>query len=169
MSANDQILEVLRKAYQLEVDGATFYSMTAEQAVKPAVAELFAKLASDELQHQAYLKAVLARIEHEGALAFRVNVCSPEMDAFSQQVFTSRFREQARGAAFEVAVLSIGMQLETNAIAHFTSAAARAGEIEVREFYRFLADWEKQHLDALQALYGSVRTDFWAAASFAPF
>ena len=39
----------------------------------------------------------------------------------------------------------------------------------MRTFYRFLGDWEKQHLDALQRLYTSVREDFFAAGNFAPF
>jgi len=169
MSANQEILDILRKAYQIEVDGYTFYSMTAERAEKAAVRELFEKLAHDEVQHQGYLKAVLSRVDTEGKEAFKLNLRIPELAAFSQKVFTDRFREQARGAAFEIAVLSIGMQLETNAISHFSSAAARATDVEVREFYRFLADWEKQHLDALQALHDSVRSDFWAASGFSPF
>ena len=59
MTAEEQVLDILRKAYQIEVDGYTFYSMTAEQAIKPAVEELFARLAQDELQHQAFLRDVL--------------------------------------------------------------------------------------------------------------
>jgi rubrerythrin len=169
MSARREILEILQKAYQIEVDGHTFYAMTAARAEKPAVRELFDKLANDEIQHQAYLKAVLSRFDTEGMEAFRLNLRTPEFAAFSQRVFTDRFREQARGAEFEIAVLSIGMQLENSAISHFTSAAANADSVEVREFYRFLADWEKQHLVALQSLFNSVKTDFWAEAVFAPF
>jgi rubrerythrin len=41
MTARDQIVDILRKAYQIEVDGYTFYSMTADRAIKPAVQELF--------------------------------------------------------------------------------------------------------------------------------
>src|SRR5512139_2767134 len=44
VNEREQILEILRKAYQIEVDGYTFYSMTAMQATKPAVKELFEKL-----------------------------------------------------------------------------------------------------------------------------
>lgn len=47
--------------------------------------------------------------------------------------------------------------------------AANAGEQEVKKFYRFLADWETQHLEALQTLHNSVRQDFVAAGSFSPF
>ena len=73
------------------------------------------------------------------------------------------------GAEFEMGVLSIGMTLETNAIKYFSTAAGNAGEAEVKKFYQFLADWEKQHLEALRTLYNSVRTDFFAAGSFSPF
>ncbi|MBD3872760.1 MAG: hypothetical protein IFK91_07590, partial [Acidobacteria bacterium] len=53
--ATDDIREILRKAYQIEVDGYTFYSMAADQASKQPVQELFDKLARDEVQHKAYL------------------------------------------------------------------------------------------------------------------
>jgi rubrerythrin len=63
----EQILEILRKAYQIEVDGYTFYSMTAAQATKSAVKELFEKLAHDEVQHQNFLESVGKRYDAEGA------------------------------------------------------------------------------------------------------
>ena len=49
------------------------------------------------------------------------------------------------------------MTLESNAIQYFTGAAEEAPEKEVKAFYMFLADWEKQHIAALQNLYTSVR------------
>jgi len=169
MSSREAVLDILRKAYQIEVDGYTFYSMTAERATKPAVQELFAKLAADEVQHQAFLRSVVGNYDAKGVEAFRLGLRAPELRAFSDAVFNAKFREQAAGAEFEMGALSVGMTLENNAIAYFTSAAANAAEAEVKEFYQFLADWEKQHFDALQRLYGSVREDFFAAGRFAPF
>ena len=169
MSTREQILDVLKKAYQIEVDGYTFYSMTADKADKPAVRDLFAKLASDEVQHQAYLRDVLKHYDEKGAGAFSLHHRPPELSAFSRQVFSDQFRAQANGAAFETAVLSVGMTLESRAIAYFNGAAETATEQEVKDFYRFLADWEKQHLEALNNLYGMVRADFWEQSGFAPF
>ena len=163
------IQDILRKAYQIEVDGYTFYSMTAERADKPAVQELFEKLAKDEVEHKTYLRDVMKRYDEKGASAFHLDRKTPDLKAFTDTIFTDRFREQARGAAFELSVLSIGMQLETNAIAYFTQAAQQATDEEVRTFYQFLADWEKQHLNALQALHVGVRAEFWQDGGFAPF
>ena len=167
--SKEVIREVLKKAYQIEVDGYTFYSMTAERAQKPAVQELFDKLAQDEVQHKAFIKSVMGRYEEKGAAAFQLERRNPDLRAFTDTIFTERFREQAKGADFELGVLSIGMTLESNAIAYFSGAAKQAGAGEVRDFYQFLADWEKQHLDALQNLYNAIRSDFWHESGFAPF
>ena len=169
MSAREQILDILRRAYQIEVDGHTFYSMTAAKADKSAVRELFDKLAHDEVQHQAFLKEVLRGYDEKGTEAFRFHARIPEMSAFTAKIFTDQFRQQAAGAEFEVAALSIGMTLESRAIEYFSGAAKSAADNDVRTFYGFLADWERAHLDALSNLYNSVRADYWADSGFAPF
>jgi rubrerythrin len=163
------ILDIVGKAYQIESDGYTFYSMTAERATKPAVQELFAKLASDEVQHQSFLKAIAKNYEQQGAAAFQFNARIPDGHILGSQIFTGKFREQAAGAQFELAVLSIGMTLETNAINYFSGAAANATEHEVKVFYQFLVDWEKQHYDSLQNLFQLVREDQMSANGFSPF
>jgi rubrerythrin len=165
----DAILDILRKAYQIEVDGYTFYAMAADRATKPAVQDLFAKLASDEVEHQGYLKGVMRRFDSSGITAFRLEQRPPDLKLFSDRIFTEQFKQQARGAAFEMGVLSIGMQLESRAVSFFNRASGDAAEAEVREFYRFLADWEQRHYDALQGLYEGVRQDFWAEGGFSPF
>ena len=165
----DTILDILRKAYQIEVDGYTFYSLAADRADKAVVQELFGKLARDEVEHQGYLKGILRNYDDKGVGAFRGERSAPDLRAFSSRVFTDRFKQQAHGAAFEMGVLSVGMQLESRAVAFFNEAATLADDAEVRDFYRFLADWEKEHFDALQSLYDGVRQDFWAEGRFAPF
>ena len=169
MAEREQILEILKRAYQIEVDGYTFYSMTATQATKPAVKELFEKLAHDEVQHQNFLKGVGKRYDAEGTAAFAIARPAAALSGLTDHVFTARFKEQAKGAAFEMGVLSVGLNLETNAMAHFNRAADTTDSAEVRDFYRYLADWEKQHFDALNTLYSAIRADFWGAGGFAPF
>ena len=131
--------------------------------------ELFDKLARDEVQHKAYLQSVIGSYEEKGLAAFSMNLRDPDMKAFTGTIFTEQFKEQAEGADFELGVLSIGMTLESNAIKYFAGAAENTSENEVREFYEFLADWERQHLEALQALYNGVRQDFWSDGGFSPF
>jgi rubrerythrin len=169
MTSREAMLEILGKAYQIEVDGYTFYSMTAQRADKPAVRELFEKLAQDEVQHKAFLTTVAEGYKTQGAAAFAVNARMPDARLINQLLFTGRFREQAATTQFELGVLSIGMTLETNAMAYFSRVAAQASEAEVKSFYQFLADWEKQHFDALQGLYNAIRSEVMADSGFSPF
>ena len=166
---HEEIKEVLRKAYQIEVDGYTFYSMVAEKADKPAVQTLFDKLASDEVQHKAFITSVMGSYEDKGIAAFNIARRDPDLKAFTGTIYNDDFKAKADDADFEMGVLSVGMTLETRAIQYFSGAAKHADEAEVRDFYTFLADWERGHLEALQKLYGGVREDYWADGGFSPF
>ena len=126
-------------------------------------------MARDEVEHQGYLKSVMRSYEANGLTAFRLDRRPPDLKLFSDSVFTESFKRQAHGAAFEMGVLSIGMQLESRAVSFFGRAATEATDAEVRDFYRFLCDWEQGHYDALQGLYEGVRQDFWAEGRFSPF
>jgi hypothetical protein len=97
MTTHDEIREVLRRAYQIEVDGYTFYSMTADKADKPAVQELFGKLADDEVEHKLYLKDVMGKFEADGVEAFNVAKRDPVLKSFTATIFSDDFRKQARG------------------------------------------------------------------------
>ncbi len=158
---SSEVLDVIRRAFQLEVDGCTFYSMTAERAAKPALQSLFAKLADDERQHQQFLRDVARHFRDEASSAFDVPGAAPDLSAFTNAVFTREVRAQAESAEFESGVLSVGMTIENNSITHYGNAAKEATDEHVRAFYQFLAIWERQHLIALQNAYRAVRNDFW--------
>jgi hypothetical protein len=84
----DAISDILRKAFQVEVDGFTFYSMALERATKPAVRKLFERLARDETEHKAYIMAVMKRYEEHGARSFQFDPRDPDLGEFSSQIFT---------------------------------------------------------------------------------
>lgn len=169
MAAKDKILDILKQAYQIEINGHTFYAMTADKCEKPAAKELFQKLAYDEVQHQNYLKSVGKRYKKDGVKAFDTTLKSHSMGKFATDLFTDKFVDQARGATFEMGALSVGMTLETNAMALFHKAAAGADSKEVKSFYAFLEEWEKDHFDALKNLFDQLRNDYWGEGGFSPF
>ena len=156
----DAIRTILRKAYQVEVDGYTFYSMVADRSDKPAVQQVFARLAADEAQHKAYLKNIMRGYEDAGAGSFRIDPRAPDLDELSSQVFTDAFRRQAQGAESELGALSTGVLLELNAHDVFSQLARDEKDPAIRGFFTFLSDWEEQHLRLLERLYEEVRQDF---------
>ena len=157
----EAISDVLRKAFQVEVDGFTFYSMALERATKPTARKLFERLARDETEHKAYIMAVMKRYEEHGASSFQFDPRDPDLAEFSSEIFTDSFKEQTQGEVSELGALSIGVRLESNAVAFFDTAAREASNPQISGFYRFLADWEGLHLRTLQHLYDSIRKDSW--------
>ena len=105
--------------------------------------------------------AVMKRYEEHGARSFQFDPRDPDLAEFSSEIFTDEFKEQAEGEISELGVLSIGVQLETNAVTLFDTAAREASDPQIGGFYRFLADWEGFHLRTLQHLYDSIRVDPW--------
>jgi rubrerythrin len=155
----EPIMEILQRAYQVEVDGFTFYSMAADRATKPAVRKLYQRLARDETEHKMYLRSVMKRYEKLGADSFRLDPRDPDLDEFSSQIFTREFKQQTEGELSEVGALSVGIQLERRSVEFFDTAAQQSHDSRISGFYRFLADWEGFHLRTLQHLYDSIRAD----------
>lgn len=169
MGEKEKIFDILRKSYEIEINGYTFYSMTAKNSINSATKELFEKLANDEVEHQNYLKSIAKRIDSEGEKAFLISKKEHSMNDFISKVFTDRFFEQAKGATFEFGALSVGLTLETNAVNLFTQASKEADSKEVQDFYLFLADWEKEHFEALKNLYEQLKVQIFSDNRFAPF
>lgn len=169
MAAKDKILDILQQAYQIEINGHTFYTMTADKCEKPATKELFQKLADDEVIHQNYLKSIGKKYRKDGVKAFAAPLKGHSMGKITSEVFTDRFIEQAQGATFEMGALSVGMTLETNAMALFHKAAGSSDSKEVKTFYAFLEEWEKEHFDALKNLFEQLKGEFWGEGGFSPF
>ena len=157
----DAVADILRKAFQVEVDGFTFYSMNAERANKPAVRKLYERLARDETEHQAYLRAVMRRYEDHGAQSFHIDRRDPDLGEFSSQIFTDSLKDQAHSDILEIGALSIGIQLESNAVEFFKTAARNTSDPQISGFYQFLADWEGMHLRILNQLFESLHEDVW--------
>jgi len=157
----EAISDVLKRAFQVEVDGFTFYSMALERATKPAARKVFERLARDETEHKAYIMAVMKRYEEHGASSFQFDPRDPDLAEFSSEIFTDSFKEQTQGEVSELGALSIGVQLESNAVAFFDTAAREASDPQISGFYRFLADWEGMHLRTLKHLFDSIRVDAW--------
>ena len=165
----EEILDILKSAYAIEVKGHTFYSTIAQKSDKPAVKELFEKLADDEVVHQKYLKDIAKNFQNQGTAAFRITEKLPDVGAIASNLFNDKFRDQAKGADFEFGAVNIGMTLENGAIVHFKTAAQHSSDQDVRYFYEFLAQWEQGHFDALSRLEETLRQEFWAKSGFNPF
>ena len=61
-----------------------------------------------------------------------------------------------------------GCELELSAITFYTKAADECPDEESSKVFRFLADWEKGHLDALSELEERMKDQYFADQGFSP-
>jgi len=159
-----ELTGILRDAMAAERDGFTFYSVAAERAEDPGAREAFAKLAADERAHfdalQTGYKALLAG----EPWAPRRWGSEPEASG----IFSDDFVRRIAGKHFEMSALSIGILLEKNAYAFYSSRAAEARDEEVARFFRELAEWENGHYQLLLRQDEAVKEAYWSENRFAP-
>ncbi len=68
-----------------------------------------------------------------------------------------------------MAVVAAGVQLEMSAIEYYKKAAAECPDEESSKVFKFLAEWEDDHLRNLTDLQERLKDDYFASQGFAPF
>ncbi len=159
----------LRKAIKAERDGHCFYSMVANTSVDPKAKEVFAQLAAEELDHMHFLtrhyECVLktGKPDQSAKLGSRADVSG------LSPIFSDGIKARIKEAHFEMSALSIGIQLEADAMKFYRSQAEAAVDQEVKQFYSELAEWESGHYQALLRQQEELKEDYWSASGFAAF
>ena len=167
--AMKEILEGLEKAIQAEVDGYHFYMMAAAGTSDPQAREVFEQLAKEEVDHTNFLKAHHASLKESGKVSPDAKLVRHADLSAEHPIFSESLRERAKEAHFERSALSIGTQLEMNAIRFYKQQAEAAEDPDVKRFFTELADWEVGHYNALNRELVYLRDERWEADGFSPF
>lgn len=163
------LAEGLLTAMRAEHEGHHFYSMAARNTDDPKGREVFQRLAAEELDHLEFLKAQHRAVIETGRPDADISL-GPRSDITgSSPIFSDALRRRIATAHYEMVALSVGAQLELDAIRFYTEAAAAAADPVVQAFYKELAAWEHGHYEALNTQQEALKEEYWAGAGFAPF
>ena len=157
-----QILEAVKKAVQLEIDGKAFFDHAAEITGSELGKKMFKKLAQDEVQHLKTFGELFTKIigdeEWKKFASDKSKTLSPLIEELKQRMS----KREKEGRAGETEAIKIGMELERNAIDFFADAAKQTGDPTAKQIFEKISDEEKFHYDLLQAQYDSVtNSGFW--------
>ena len=160
-------LEILKSALLLEMRGKAFYENAADSAQDPAVKEFFVKLAEDEINHVQILSEQYKSYKKDGKFAGLPKDSSHE--SVANAVLTDTLKKRIVGAGFESAAISAAMGMEERAINLYSQRADEASDPEEKKLYKWLAEWETQHLEFLADIDKQVTETLWNDNSFWPF
>jgi rubrerythrin len=171
MEKKEELLDIVKKAIRVENDGYQFYRLAEEKTQDAKGKEVFASLAKDETNHMQILKSLYQSIKGEGEFKFdEVKEMKHILDTTSESpIFSREFKQRLDRSAFEMTALSIGILLEKNSIDFYKHSAEGAAEKDAKMLFRYLADWEGEHLRALVNQQKYLQEDYWTEARFYPF
>ena len=156
-------LKILKRAILLETRGRAFYKKAADEADNQVVKDFFEMMASEEVQHVKILSEQYKSYKDNGK--FIPRSADEYSDDAADEVITDTFKQNISAAGFESAAISAAMGMEERAIKLYSRRAAAATDPEEKALYRWLADWETQHLELL----AKKSLTSWASASSAAF
>lgn len=170
MSSIDQRLaDALLKAIRAERDGSSFYMMAAQSTSDAKGKEVFETLAGEELDHMSFLTLQYNSLLHTGAFDSAATL-GPRLDlSDSWPIFSESIKTRIKSSHYEMSALSIGAQLEHDAMLFYKHQSETVANPEARKFFAELAEWETGHYNALILQQQSLKEDYWADSGFAPF
>jgi rubrerythrin len=159
----------LLDAYKAEQYGHNFYLMAANSTQDPKGKEVFETLAAEESDHARFLKAQYDSVLLTGKASATATL-GKRLDLTGMwPIFSDGLKTRIKDANFEMTALSIGIQLEKDAMVFYRSQAEQAGDPEIKKMFLFLSDWEAGHYEALLRQHEALKEDYWSTSGFAPF
>jgi rubrerythrin len=83
-------------------------------------------------------------------------------------VITDSFKKSIKRGQFEMAVISIGCDLENKAIAYYKENAAKTEDPDLKQLFTWLVEWEDGHLEQLLELEKIYQDAYWSEQGFSP-
>lgn len=160
-------LDILKSALLLEQRGKAFYQKAAESADNSALREFFEKMAEDEISHVKILSDQYKAYKAEGK--FTAQTQDDALDNVADAVLTANLKERITASGFESAAISAAMGMEERAIKLYSQRADATDDPQEKTLYRWLADWETQHLEYLARIDKEITESIWNDNSFWPF
>lgn len=155
-----QVENAIKEAIRLEINGRNFFNHAADITQNELGKKMFKKLAQEEVAHIEAFSKLFTQILKEAD--WKKYVRDEELRGGSALI--EKLKERMKGAEgkSETQALSIGMELEENAIQFFQKAAEEVDDPVAKEIFRSISEEEKFHYDLLQAQHDSLtNSGFW--------
>jgi rubrerythrin len=161
------VLEAVKTAIITELRGLEIYKAAAERTSDPAARQMFESLADDERHHKEFLETNFRSLLDKGEWA--VPATPQNLSPLDHSdIITPEFLQRVRGGDFEMGVVAAGCQLELSAVNFYKKAAEECPDEESAKVFRFLSDWEADHLESLTRLEERMKDQYFADLGFSP-
>ena len=163
----NRTLDILKGAILLERRGKALYESVLRQSQVAAVRDLFEMLVKEEESHIDILNAQFGRAADGERLDLK------DLEKFQRRVddhvMSDDIVKAISGAGYEAALIAAGLDFEKKAVEYYSKQAAGTDTDEERKLYRWLAEWETEHMHMFARLDEKLKEQVWYDNSFWPF
>ena len=161
-------LNILKNAILLEKRGKAFYSKIANETDSDAVKRFFSMMADEEEKHVNILSDQYKTYQKAQSFA-PGEYHDKHTKHIAREILTEDMKAQISASEFEAAAISAAMAMEKNAVRLYSQRAEASEDPNEKALYRWLAEWEHQHLDFLAEIDRQLTEAIWHDNSFWPF
>ncbi len=159
-------LDVVKNAILLEHKGKVLYESVVQTSKNEKVKGLFLLLAKEEEKHIDILNQHFKKtLKGE---AFEVQELERENSSVSEKILSIDIVDTVFGAGYESAVISAALEFEKNAVKFYSEQASAASSDKEEKLYKWLADFEKEHMHMLARLDNEIKEQIWHDNRFWP-
>lgn len=163
---SESMIDIIKGAILLELKGRSFYESVANQTKNDGVREIFETMAEEEQKHIAVLSNHYTSLVEKGKIEPSNYEEKPE-DVITN-VLVQKVRDEISGADYEAAAISAAMLMEEKAVEFYSRRAESSTDQAEKELFRWLANWERTHLQYLTELDKELRDKVWQDNQFWP-
>ena len=150
----NDVLGVINQAIELEEDGRQYYLQATARAQNPLAKNTFQWLAEQEEEHKQYFVAYYQAMEeeHEWTPMSQLGVSAHDARQEAASIFQQALAQIEEGVPEDVELSGLysgAMELERKSIDLYRTQAEQATDHNAREFYEFLTEEERGHLNLL--------------------
>lgn len=155
-----QVRDVMREAIRLEINGKAFFLHAEVVTHNELGKRMFKRLADDEVRHLDTFSQLFSKVI--GGDEWKKLVKEEELKGPSPLIEQLKLKLKKGEKAGEIEAISIGMDLERNAVNFFKKSSKKATDPKAKEIFDKICEEEKLHYVLLQAQYDSVTNNgFW--------
>lgn len=167
MINKDEILALLKKAMQGEMDSITLYQNAADHTDNEEVKSFFYERRDEEKQHYNYLLKYHKQLSEGDELAD----FTADYEALGERhpIISDDFVRRIGEDQYLFSAISTALLLEKNAIDHYRESAQEAKSERLSKFFSFMESWEKRHYDDLVEVQKQAERYYWDMNKFEPF
>jgi len=165
----NKVTDILKQAIIMENRGKALYSKVAEQTQSEDVRKIFDIMAKEEQLHIEFLSKQYVHYQKTGQFDKLSLEKASGDDAIANMILTEKVKKDISGAGFEAAAISAAIDMESKSIEVYAARAKETNDVNEKELYDWLANWEKGHHKMLIDLNKELTEKVWHDNNFWPF